>query len=455
MRMRYLIVAAIGLVVGLLLLALWRTPRVTSWLPDTDVIRAGQSITFETNTSLTTEDVWSHFQITPNISGDIRIEGRSVHFDPHKPLEYGQSYTITLSPSAWGNSILPSLNSYEKHYSVSEPKLLFMRGDGFSTSIWSQDETGAMAPLANEPRGIWDYSVLPDGEGVLVSSMNEDGSADLVRFLLSGERDLILDCGEDRCLDGHWQPNGILVAFQKSKDTTEVWLVDTESGTEMSLREFAFSNEDDFRQGPSSYPRWSADGRYLSFYMPDQQQLAILDMRNVDLWTIPVNVDLMGEWSPSGYQLAFTELVLNESHDDENLEDGGSIVPDSGTSFTSRLKVIDVESKEKVDLGGANINMGGVPEWSFDNTLIAVSRALDGNRQLWSIPLDGSDPEMITGDGSFTFSAPRSSPDGQHMAFMRSQALGSYLPPGIWLLDLDNGQKKLIVEEAYLPDWLP
>ncbi len=93
MRFRYLIVAAIGLVVGLLILVLWKTPRITAWLPDTNEIRANQSITFTSNTPLLEESLGSRFQISPFVSGDIRIEERSIHFDPFEPWEYGKFYT--------------------------------------------------------------------------------------------------------------------------------------------------------------------------------------------------------------------------------------------------------------------------------------------------------------------------------------------------------------------------
>jgi len=455
MRMRYLIVAAIGLVAGLLLLVLWRTPRVTAWLPDTNEIRAGQNITFETNTSLLMEEFGSHFQIAPNVSGDLRIEGKSVYFDPHQPLEYRQNYTITLSPGIRGNSRLPSLVSSDKHYSVSEPKLLFMREGDIGANLWSQDGAVAMVQITDEPHGIWDYSILPMGEGVLVSSLNEGGSADLVRVSLSGTRDLILDCGGGRCLDGRWQPNSVLVAFEKSNGSTEVWLFDTKTGTEMPLREFAFSSDDGNRRGPSRYPRWSADGRYLSFYMPDKQRLAIIDMVNVDLWTLPANVDLMGDWSPSGYQLAFTELVLNESHGEENLDNGGTKGSISGSALSSRVKVIDIESREILDLGGADLHLEGVPDWSPDGTMMVVSRMVDGIRQILMIPQDDSGTETIGGDRLYSQSSPRWSPDGQRMAVMRSRVDGDNRSAGVWLLDLEDGQAELVVEEAYLPMWLP
>jgi len=455
MRMRYLIAAAIGLVAGLLLLVLWRTPRVTAWLPDTNEIRAGQSISLETNVPMSGEDFRSRFQISPTVSGDLRIEGRSIHFNPDEPLDYGQSYTITLSPGMRGENSLLSLKTYEKQYTVSEPELLFALSDHGATNLWRQDASGEVFQITDEQWQIWDYSILPSGEGVLISSFNDDGSTDLFRVFLSGERDLILDCEGYRCLDGRWQPDGILVAFEKSNGSTEIWLIDTESGTEMPLSDFAFSSDDGNRLGPSRYARWSTDGRYLSFYMPDRQQLAVLDMRNKDLRTIPANVDLMGEWSWSGHQLAFTELVLNESLDEENHEDSGSKALGSGPSFSSRVKVLDVETNEMLNLGGANMYLEGVPEWSSDETIIAVSRMQDGIRHFWTLALDGSDPETIIDAWSYTYSAPRSSPDGQHLAFMRSQRVGFNKPAGVWLLDLEEGQAELVAERAFLPDWLP
>ena len=189
--------------------------------------------------------------------------------------------------------------------------------------------------------------------------------------------------------------------------------------------------------------------------MPDRQQLAFIDMQNGDLWTVPANVDLMGDWSPSSYKLAFTELVLNESHEEENLENGGGDGLGSSSSISSRVKVLDIKSMETVDLGGANLYLEGVPVWSPDGATIAVSRAVDGIRQIWTIPIDGSGPEILTGDRSYANSSPKWSPDGRHLALMRSRIESINESAGIWLFDLEHGQAAFVAEEAYLPGWLP
>jgi Tol biopolymer transport system component len=455
MRLRYIFVAGIGLVVGLLIVVLWKTPRVTAWLPDTNEIRAGQNITFKSNTPLSAENLESRFQISPNISGDIRIEGQSNYFDPSEPLEYGKSYTVTLSPGIRGENGLSSLMAYEKQYSVSDPELLFVREDNNKANLWSQYGSRVAVQISDEPNGIWDYSVLPNGKGVLVSSLNEDGSTDLVRIFLAGTRDVLLDCQGDLCLDGRWQPDGALVAFEKTNGVTEVWLLDTSSGTEMPVHEFAVSTDDDLLQGSSRFARWSADGRYLSFYMPDRQQLAFIDMQNGDLWTVPANVDLMGDWSLSSYKLAFTELVFNESHEEENLENGGVDGLGSSSTLNSRVIVLDIKSMEMVDLGGTNQFLEGVPAWSPDGTMVAASRAVDGIRQIWTIPIDGSGPETLTGDRLYTNSSPKWSPDGRHLALMRSRVESINESAGIWLFDLEDGRAILVAEEAYLLGWLP
>ena len=255
MRLRYVLVAGIGLVAGLLILVLWKTPRITAWLPDTNEIRADQSITFESNTPLLAEDLGSRIQISPDISGDIRIEGHSIHFYPNEPLEYGKSYTVTLAPGIRGENGLSSLVAYEKLYSVSDPELLFVREVNNKVNLWRQDGSGVAVQISDEPNGIWNYSVLPNGEGVLVSSLNEDGSTDLVRVYHAGIRDVLLDCQGDHCLDVLWQPDGALVSFERTNGATEVWLLDTSSGTKMPVHEFALSTDDDLLQGSSLFAR--------------------------------------------------------------------------------------------------------------------------------------------------------------------------------------------------------
>lgn len=460
MRLRYLFVAVIGLLTGLLVLVMWRTPRISSWVPAANQIRSNQYIEFTTNTTITSESARSHFQITPPISGTLRADGRNIFYEPAGPLEYGWSYTITISPGLKGENGLSSLRSYEQHYTVSDPELLFMRQINGRANLWRQDGSGETFQLTDEPNGIWDYSVLPDGLGVLVSSLDSDGSDDLVHIMSTGARNETLICREHRCRSGRWQPNGPLVAFERSdideKDSSaEVWLLDTTSGRTWPAQEVALSADGGFSEASGRFPRWSYDGRYLSYYKPNAQAIVLVDMLGGQPQTIPAYVDAMGEWAPSNYQIAYTELTFDEAQEKTTHGGDDGISEDNVPPFLTRVMVAEIGASSVQDLSQGSSFKDGIPEWRPDGGMIAIGRAANGIYQIWTLPLDGGEPEALTDAPYFRHTSPSWSPDGRRIAFMRSGIENMDDSASVWIMDLDGGEPVLIADDAFVPGWLP
>ncbi len=460
MRLRYFFVAAIGLILGLLILVFWRTPRITGWVPATYQLRANQNITFVANTPLSFESVRSHFQVTPPISGTLQVDGKNILFDPAGSLEYSRSYTITLSPGLKGQNGLKSLTAYQQRYTVSEPQILFMQHINGRANLWRQDESGDSIQFTDEPNGIWDYSVLADGSGVLVSSLDSDGSDDLVTIMSSGDRNELLACREHRCRSGRWQPNGSLVAFEQSDidengDSTEVWLLDSASGRLWPAHEVTLFAGEGFGDASSRFPRWSADGRYLSYYKPNARAIVVLDMLGGQPQSIPAFVDAMGEWAPSNYQLAYTELAFNGTHDNTTDVQEGRIDEENSPTVMTRVIVAEIGTSSVMDLSQGSSYKYGVPEWHPDGGTIAAGRASNGIHQIWTLPLDGGEPDVLAVAPSFRHTSPSWSPDGRRLAFMRSGIEGTDGSASVWIVDLDGGKPVLIADDAFIPGWLP
>jgi len=460
MRLRQLFVAGFGLAAGLLILALWMTPRITTWAPSDDRIRARQNISLTANTPIEEGSIGSHFQSTPPIAGTLGLDGRSVIFDPFEPLEYGSTYTITISPGLRGENGLSSLSSAQHSFTVQDPELVFMREVDGLTNLWRRDKAGSMTQFSFEPLGIWEYSILPDGSGVLVSSLDVDGSEDLVTILSSGERADVLDCQKHRCRDARWQPEGALIAFERSGiegdgDAAEIWILDTTTGSVQPAHGSALFSDPVVDDASSRYPRWSSDGRYLSYYKPNAQSIVVLDMFGDQPQLIPANVDAMGEWSPSGYQLAFTQLSIDETHDESFSDLTGEIGEGSSSSISSAVTVADIEASNIINLSQGGSYLEGVPEWGPVKGMISSSQITDGTRQIWTIPLEDGMPEMLTGDPFFNHTSPSWSPDGSRLAFMRSAigTGGGYA--ALWLLDPGSGEVFLVADDAFVPGWIP
>jgi dipeptidyl aminopeptidase/acylaminoacyl peptidase len=459
MRLRHLFVAGFGLAAGFLILALWMTPRITTWAPSDDRIRARQNISLTANTPIEEGSIGSHFQSMPPIAGTLRLDGRSIDFDPFEPLEYGNTYTITISPGLKGENGLSSLSSAQHSFTVQAPELVFMREIDGLTNLWQRDKAGSMSQFSFEPLGIWDYSILPDGSGVLLSSLDDDGSEDLVSILSSGERTEVLDCQDHRCRDARWQPEGSLIAFERSgvegNGSAEVWILDTATRSAQPAHGTALFDDLPVDDASSRFPRWSSDGRYLSYYKPNAQSIVVLDMFGDQPQLILANVDAMGEWSPSGYQLAFTRLNIDETHEESSNEVTGENGEDSSSSISSAVTVADIEASNIINLSQGGSYLEGVPEWGPVGGFISSGRITEGTRQIWTIPLEDGLPEMLTGDPFYDHTSPSWSPDGSRLAFMRSKidTGGGYA--GLWLLDPGSGEVVLVADDAFVPGWLP
>jgi dipeptidyl aminopeptidase/acylaminoacyl peptidase len=314
--------------------------------------------------------------------------------------------------------------------------------------------------FTDELHGIWDYSALADGSGVLVSSRDLDGSDNLVLALENNGRREILSCLEFQCRSGRWQPRVELIAYERRRigqDETpiEVWILDTVTGISRSAHEIAIESGLDPGNSTGRLPRWSADGRYLSYYSDDENTIVVLDMLGGQAQFFPANVDVMGEWSPVGYKLAYTELGSYGTQSDLELDEDDETDIHDPASFFAHVIVIDLESLEREDVSQEIEVNDGLPTWKPDGTLIASGRSTGGARQIWTLPLNGGGAEAMTDQSLANHTSLSWSPDGLQLAFMRSGVQGASKPSGVWIIDPDGGEPVLVDELAFIPGWRP
>jgi Tol biopolymer transport system component len=365
--------------------------------------------------------------------------------------------TLLLASGVAGDG-LSVLTALRLRFGVEAPRLVFLREVGGVTNLWAAGNNGRLERLSDEPWGVWDYSPIPDGRGVLLSAFSDDGSLDFVRLAPGGDRSILLDCGRDDCREGRWQPAGDLVAFEKVRaegaGVAEVWIFDSASGSSWPVDNGSLLEQAGFR--PSGrYPRWSSDGRYLSYYHPEARAVLVLDMQDGPVTLIPANLEIMGDWSPGGYSLAYSELSFGVAEPHVHEEDGGSVISHTEPSLYNHVVVADIEREETADLSDGEEVNDGKPAWRPDGEALAVGRTSTGSgRQIWIEALDGS-AIALTDDPFANHSAPAWSPDGRQLAFMRSNVESLTGAPAVWLLDLESGEMNLVKEGAFLPGWLP
>ncbi|MGH2538263.1 MAG: TolB family protein, partial [Candidatus Promineifilaceae bacterium] len=206
-----------------------------------------------------------------------------------------------------------------------------------------------------------------------------------------------------------------------------------------------------FESRASHSPRWSADGRYLAYYHSEASLIVVLDMQAGRPRLIPANLEVMGGWSPAGYQLAYTELAFGASGPHDPAE--GS--PPDATAFQSHVVVADIAASATEDLTAGEAASYSRPSWSPDGRLLATARSAAGaGGQLVLLSLNGAAARPLTAEPAFNHSAVAFAPDGRQLAFMRASLSGASAA-GVWLLELAGGRPELVAENAFVPAWRP
>jgi Tol biopolymer transport system component len=296
---------------------------------------------------------------------------------------------------------------------------------------------------------------------MLVSSVDKNGTDDLVQIGFDGQREILLECRDVRCRAGRQQPGGQLVAYERqsideSANTSEVWLLDTLTGSEQPAYSRELAAETGFDSLLSRFPRWSHDGQYLAYYKPDARVIIIEPISGGGPILIPANLQMLGEWSPERNQIAFIEQVFDD-HDLPGLQDEeGENEAHRQAILFNHLIVADVDTREVVDLSAGEGYNDGLPVWHPDGESLAVPRENSGSgRQIWVVEPERREWFKLTDDPFFHHSGLSWSPDGNKLALMRVPVEEANPQAEVQVLDPVSGEMTLISERGFLPGWLP
>ena len=461
MKVKHISAAALGFLVGGLLLVWWLSPRLSAWLPEDGIVSKSGSIGLTFTRPVAADEVATHLMIEPDLEGEYWNEANNVWFQPDDGFEYNQRYTVTLSSGVGSSNRLQSRGSYSKEFRIREPELFFLDEDAGVTNLWQHQDNDSPMQFTSEPEGIWDYNFSHDGLGILVSTINREGSDDLVRIGAEGQRDTILECVEVRCWDGRRQPRGQLIAFEQQlinddEGVSEVWLLDTVTGSKKPAYTQQLARLTGFDSLESKFPRWSSDGQYLAYFKPDAGIIIIQPMSGAEPILIPANLQLLGEWSPMRNQIAYIEQVLPDQELTDDSEDHDETRSQHLPAPFNHLVVANIESGEVIDMSEGEIFDDGLPAWSPDGSLLAVPRDNGGGgRQIWIVDPNRRQWSKISDDLFYHYSGISWSPDGNKLALMRIPVEITEATAEVHILNIESGEMELISKGAFLPGWQP
>ena len=312
----------------------------------------------------------------------------------------------------------------------------------------------ALSPRALTPEevSVWDFAPSPDGRMVAYGALGELGFSDLRLFdLASGQDKPMLACENASCSGPSWSADGRYLAYTRRSvnafasgvlSPPRIWLLDVESGETAPI----FS--DSQRLGLDA--RWSADGAWLCFVSPEAQQLAVIKLTGgpadeagqTDFY--PTATGETCTWDRSLPRLYTTDFRQ------------------SGDEWMTHLIAIDVGSGDQIELsvvgsdGAALVHdSSAVP--SADGAWIAFQRKeLEGpgatrGSQIWRMRPDGTEAAALTADPAYDHGRPVWSPDGRFLITRRFPLRGPDVVPSLWLIDLETGAVRLLVEPGDFP----
>ena len=302
------------------------------------------------------------------------------------------------------------------------------------------------SPLTPAEESVWDFAPSPDGEQVVYAALGEMGFSDLrIIDLSTGQARLLLPCESGSCSGPSWSSNGQYLAYTRRSvnafasgllSPPRIWILDVATGETAPI----FS--DSQRLGLEA--RWSVDGEWLCFVAPDEQKLGVFNVSDGQTFFYPTATGETCAWDRSQPRLYTTEFWQR------------------GDEWMTHLIAIDVESGEQVDLSGVgNLvhDSSAVP--SADGAWIAFKRKeVEGpgatrGSQIWRMRPDGTQATALTADPAFDHGPPVWSADGRLLITRRFPLRGPDVVPSLWLIDLETGALRHLLEPGDFPAFAP
>ncbi len=443
---------AIGLFVGLLIVATIAAPRIEQVTPSSDSphVSASAPIRIEFSRKMDRVSVESRFVVSPEVLGEFSWQGNSLVFKPVEPWAAGTTVEVSLLAGARSVQFIPILGSRRWSFEVGQPRLSYLWPADGAADLYVYDlTTGRSTQITESEAGILDYTVA--GSTVVYADLAEDGTSSLRSVdLSSGQDQLLLECPQtDRCGTPALDRAGQLLAYERfTWQSTEsgqrvpgpsgIWLLPlSDSGTPRPIA----APEQNLKT-----PLWASSG-ILAYYNATLGAVGLVRPGNeIPLDMIPNGLGLLGTWSPDGRYLVLPEIRFASGEQDNQAD------------FHSHLYRVDVLSSEVIELTQGPVEDAS-PSYSPDGAWIAFARKyLDQRwtpgRQLWLMQADGSQAHQLTSQPDFSHSALSWSPDSATLVYMQRSQVDANLAPQIWIADI-AGQQQMLVEGGYLPQWLP
>jgi eukaryotic-like serine/threonine-protein kinase len=198
-------------------------------------------------------------------------------------------------------------------------------------------------------------------------------------------------------------------------------------------------------------PVWSADSQAIIYSNTESG-------KNLSLWRVP---------------FSFTEGVVSGSAEPLTVGRGrdiqsavsrdGKMIAYAAQDLAFNAEILPFDAEQGRQTGPSQPVTSGSNSIYFlnfspDGHSIVFENHLGQSAHIWRLDI-GSPPVQLTADAKFNDSAPRWSPDGQTIIFIRRSADESQSPQqvgaSLWLMSADGANPHLLIDNATNPMWLP
>ncbi|MCS7056028.1 MAG: Ig-like domain-containing protein [Thermoflexales bacterium] len=425
--------------------------RITRTSPAMNAERAPTrsliAITF--SEPMSTTSVEQRLRITPPVSGTWRWSGSTIFLSAAQPLQPDTHYTVTLASGAVSTRGRSVLRDVTWTFRTRHPRLVYLApASGIANLFVLDPRDGTTQRLTNEPYGIYDFAVSPDGARIVYSADRNMEAAERDIYIINSDgsgRELLVKCDDHVCQAMSWSPDGARIAFERraliqgvvgrSPGPGRIWLADI--ATKETAPLFGDS------QQIASLPRYAPVGDRLAFYDVNANNIVVLDLATDRRIELPSVLGDPGTWSPDGSQLIYPELeAFDAGRYDQLLR--ADLIANTITPVTP--------------LEPAR-NSGAV--WSpLGDTVVFGRQEIGGSSgilgpQVFLIAPDGSNMRRLTSEPEISHGAFAWSPDGQWIAVQRYNLLEINSLPELWLFKADGSERRKLVTDGTQPAWLP
>jgi ABC-type nickel/cobalt efflux system permease component RcnA/Tol biopolymer transport system component len=396
---------------------------------------------------ITRNDLLARFSVYAPVVSAVVVSGLGIVLTVSALNSLNFFSAVSRSPASQSAASI-SNSKPTTAFDIRSAKLLYLAPDNQPRS---EDQLfvlplsgGTPKQLTSEPSGISGYSISPDEKTILYTTFKIDGSSSISTIQIDGtQQRQILNCPVSQCGDPQWYPDGQKIAYQRydySQDSAlskfSIWWLDMQTGKTMPVfQDQAF---------PSSAPKFSADGQWLSYISPANNTIQIDHLQDAKEISLPIGYQgLMPEvWSPASDSILFWDAVSQEA--------GASI----------HVKRYILNSGQKIDLGGTQDQTDYSASWSPNGSWIAIDRNLstsDSTKkgdQVWLEKPDGTQAHTILNEPDVSYTDLSWSSDGSILAYTR-YSYDNIGHSDIWMIDTKSGKTVMLAAGGFFPDLLP